>query len=213
MLFIGAGGMAAQLFEDLLAMKMPDVVFWSEMDTTNPYIKENFSVIGTDEEVMNYFKNISPSFVLCVGDAPSRKIVAERFTKLGGQIASFISPFSNTSPFLKSIGNGTVILRDTDIEPGVVVGEMCLINKQGNLGHGCKVGSYCDIGPDVIISANSEIGDHCMIGMRSVILPKVKIGKNVTVAAGAVVTKNIADNAVVSGVPATLRFYKKEKIQ
>jgi sugar O-acyltransferase (sialic acid O-acetyltransferase NeuD family) len=211
MLFAGAGGMAAQLFEDLLAIKMKDVVFWSETDTANIYIKENFKIINTDAEVMEYFKTISTSFVLCVGDAASRKAMAERFTKLGGQLASFISPFSNISPFLKSIGNGTIILRDTDIEPGVVVGEMCLINKQGNLGHGCKVGSGCDIGPAVIISADSEIGDSCMIGMRSVILPKVKLGKNVTVSAGSIVTKNIADNAVIAGVPAVVRFYKKEK--
>jgi len=35
-------------------------------------------------------------------------------------------------------------------------------------------------------------------------LPDIKIGNNVTIGAGAVVTKNIPDNAVVVGVPAKI---------
>lgn len=48
------------------------------------------------------------------------------------------------------------------------------------------------------------IGDNCWIGGRSIINPGVKIGNNVVIASGAVVTKDIPDNAVVAGIPATV---------
>jgi acetyltransferase-like isoleucine patch superfamily enzyme len=47
-----------------------------------------------------------------------------------------------------------------------------------------------------------RIGDDCWIGARAVILPGVTIGDGSIVAAGAVVSKDVASNCVVGGVPA-----------
>lgn len=48
------------------------------------------------------------------------------------------------------------------------------------------------------------ISDDVWIGANAVILPGVTIGKHVVVAAGAVVTKDVPDNTIVGGVPATI---------
>ncbi len=209
MLFVGAGGLAAQLFEDLLKMNVSDVVFWSETETANKFIKEKFKIISTDEEVRHYFETVSKSYVLCVGDIKTRKKVNQRFIELGGSLVTFITPFCILSPFIEPIGHGSMILNSVEMEPAVSIGEQCLLNKKSYYGHGCKVSSYCEIGPTAIISAEAEIGEGCLIGIGAIILPRVKIGNNVIVAAGSVVTKNIPDNAVVAGVPAVVRFFKK----
>ncbi len=209
MLFIGAGGLAAQFFEDLVAMNMQDVVFWSETPTANQFIADKFKIISTDEEVVDYFNNVSRSFILSVGDIATRKVVRERFIKLGGKVASFVTPFCRLSPYIKSIGKGVMILNDAEMEPGVSIGDYSLINKKSKYGHGCIVGADCEIGPMATIAAYAEIGDESLIGISALILPKVKVGKNVIVSAGSVVTKNIPDNAVVAGVPAKIRFIKK----
>mgnify|MGYP002621381799 CR=1 FL=1 len=47
-----------------------------------------------------------------------------------------------------------------------------------------------------------RIGNDVWIGGNVTILPGVRIGNNVVVAAGAVVTKDLADNALYGGVPA-----------
>ena len=52
-----------------------------------------------------------------------------------------------------------------------------------------------DFGPIVI-------EDNCFIGVNAVILPHVHIGANSIVAAGSVVTRDVAPNTVVGGVPA-----------
>ncbi|MEO5564070.1 MAG: NeuD/PglB/VioB family sugar acetyltransferase [Chitinophagaceae bacterium] len=210
MLFAGAGGLAAQLFEDLVAMNLQDVVFWSETEVKNTFISDKFNIIKTDEEVKDYFNNVSKAFVLCVGDVENRKKVVERFTNLGGKITSFITPFAYISPYGVTIGNGSMVLNKASLEPGATIGEQCLINRRSNYGHDCVVSSYCEIGPTAIISAGAHIGEGCLIGIGAIILPNIRIGNNVIVQAGAVVTKNIPDNAVVSGVPAIIRFYRKK---
>lgn len=80
-----------------------------------------------------------------------------------------------------------------------------------------KIGDHVDIASEVMIynsehDINSddfhatlapvEIGDFCFIGPRAIILPGVKIGKGAVVAAGAVVTRDVMDFAIVGGVPA-----------
>lgn len=79
------------------------------------------------------------------------------------------------------------------------------------------IGDHVDLASQVLIY-NSEhdhdskefkatiepvsIGDYVFVGPRSIILPGVKIGRGAVVAAGAVVTANVEDFAIVGGVPA-----------
>lgn len=61
------------------------------------------------------------------------------------------------------------------------------------------------------ISAPVEIEDYVFIGPRVIILPGIKIGKGAVVAAGAVVTKDVAEYAIVGGVPAQIIGERKLK--
>lgn len=54
-----------------------------------------------------------------------------------------------------------------------------------------------------------SIGDNCYISTGVIIWGTVSIGYNVTIAAGAVVTKDIPNNCVVGGVPAKIIKYKQ----
>ena len=50
-----------------------------------------------------------------------------------------------------------------------------------------------------------SIGKDVWIGAGAIILPGVKIGNGVVVAAGAVVNKDVPDNVMVAGIPATIK--------
>jgi acetyltransferase-like isoleucine patch superfamily enzyme len=54
------------------------------------------------------------------------------------------------------------------------------------------------------ISAPIIIGDHVWIGLNATILKGVHIGSGAVVAAGAVVTRDVPENALVGGVPARI---------
>lgn len=208
MIIVGAGGLAAQLFDDLVAINAQDIIFWTEVETKYTFIKQRFPMIKSDEEIVNYFNTVSKSFLLCVSTIEHRKMLAEKFTKLGGKIISFISPNSIISPYI-TVGQGSLIMSRVEIEAGVTIGNQCLINKTANVGHGCVIGANCEIAPAVILTGEVELGENTYVGARAIILPKVKVGKNAVIAAGSVVKKNVPDYAVVAGEFASIKFYKK----
>lgn len=55
------------------------------------------------------------------------------------------------------------------------------------------------------------IGEDCWIGSKAIILDGVKIGNHCVIAAGAVVTKDIPDYAIVGGIPAKVIKMRKEE--
>ncbi|MCX6595981.1 MAG: DapH/DapD/GlmU-related protein [Acidobacteria bacterium] len=64
------------------------------------------------------------------------------------------------------------------------------------LGHDPHSATFADRGGPVVI------GDHAWIGYRALVLPGVTIGEGAVVAAGAVVTKDVAPFTIVAGNPA-----------
>lgn len=65
--------------------------------------------------------------------------------------------------------------------------------------------------PEEVINKPVIIEDYVFIGPRAIILPGVRIGKGAVVAAGAVVTKSVADYNIVGGIPAKVTGDRKNK--
>lgn len=57
-----------------------------------------------------------------------------------------------------------------------------------------------------------KIGKFCWIGANSIILPGVKIEDGVVIGAGAVVTKNVPQGAVIGGNPAKILKYRNLEV-
>lgn len=109
--------------------------------------------------------------------------------------------------------------RGSPDRPDISIGEHSVINQGCSLDGrgGLRIGRNVSVSPGVwILTAGHDpddpgfryvvaptvIGDYAWLGSRALILPGVSIGTGAVVAAGAVVSRDVPDYAVVGGVPA-----------
>jgi acetyltransferase-like isoleucine patch superfamily enzyme len=98
------------------------------------------------------------------------------------------------------VGNGTYLNRGTEIVAGqsVVIGRDCKIARDVII---MDTDQHALPGAGLMF-APVEIGDRVWIGARAIVLKGVHIGQDSVVAAGAVVTHDVAPRTIVAGVPA-----------
>jgi acetyltransferase-like isoleucine patch superfamily enzyme len=114
------------------------------------------------------------------------------------------------------IGAGSTIGSFSSVDPDVVVGERVSVQTRCYLTGGSVVEDDAFIGPGVTLTNDNTMDRHpaeagfegpllrraCRVGGGAVICPGVEIGEEAFVAAGSVVTADVAARSVVAGVPA-----------
>ena len=103
---------------------------------------------------------------------------------------------------------GLQIPRNTQIGYGLYIGHGIgiVINPTTIIGNNCNLSQFTTIGSNHGKAA--IIGDNVYIRPSVCIVENVIIGNNVTIGAGAVVVKDVPDNATVAGCPARVVSYK-----
>jgi acetyltransferase-like isoleucine patch superfamily enzyme len=144
-------------------------------------------------------------------------------------IADRVMIFQNKAGGAISIGDRVSILRDTTLETGfggyLIIGDetwihpRCQINAYKapiEIGCGVDIAPNCALysydhgfAPDKTIrqqplqtKGKITIDDHAWLGVGVIVLSGVCIGKGAVIGAGALVTKDIPENAIAAGKPA-----------
>ena len=114
------------------------------------------------------------------------------------------------------IGNNCQICSHCFIENNVIIGNNVTIKNGVQIWDGIRIMDNVFVGPNVTFTNDKYpksrrhenkvikypetiIGANTSIGAGAVILPGIKIGEHVTIAAGAIVTKDVPSNSLVIG--------------
>ncbi|MBF4692810.1 2,3,4,5-tetrahydropyridine-2,6-dicarboxylate N-acetyltransferase [Fusibacter ferrireducens] len=108
------------------------------------------------------------------------------------------------------IGDQAVIMMGAVINIGSEIGNGTMIDMNAVLGARATIGANCHVGAGAVIAGVLEppsatpviLEDDVLIGANAVVLEGVRIGKGAVVAAGSIVTKDVAPGMVVAGSPA-----------
>ena len=141
------------------------------------------------------------AYALGIGNPQHRRAMDLSLTKQGLEPASLVHPSVLIGPDVE-IGAGAVICANTVITTNVRIGASTQINIGCVIAHDARIGDYVTLAQSVNIAGNVTIKDDATLFTNASVIPGVHIGTNATVAAGAVVTKDVAPMTRVAGVPA-----------
>lgn len=192
-LIVGNGGMARALY-DLINFQgniQVEGFFWPD-GTELCGLPVYNGVEGLDDSLRLVLGMLNPGY----RQQHVEKIGRQRFTNISdGNISRFAH-----------VGHGVVVVKDSYVMSDSRINDFAHVHTHAIVGHDCVIGEYTFVGPGVILGGRSRIGRACRLGMGARVLPGVVLEDNVTVAAGAVVTKNVLPNMTVQGAPAKTVF-------
>ncbi len=121
------------------------------------------------------------------------------------------------------VGDGITIGHNCIIFPGAKLGNGVKIQCNTDVYWGVELGDYVFVGPNATFINDKMpdarhpdknrwlktiVGEGVVIGANATIICGITIGKNAVVGAGAVVTEDVPDNAIVVGNPAKFLKWK-----
>lgn len=204
-IIIGAGTYGQVYFEYL--KEFYNVIgFYDDDSSLHGQLIGNVKVKGSVQDALNNESDCS--VFVPIGNNPVRVRILKEFEKSGFEIPSFIHTQTIIHSSVK-IGRAVYILPGTNIMPLTEIGDYSMISIGSNIIHhtsleeGVFVSNGCNVGANILIKKLAYIG------MGATIMTGVKyVGESSLIGAGAVVIKDVPDNAVVAGVPAKILKYK-----
>lgn len=200
LLLLGGGGHCHSVIDSVLSMNIYDEIGILD-STSEPYL--GVSVIGNDADIPELLQvgwNEAFITVGSVGNTQVRRKLYEMLKGYGLSIPTIIDPTA-------------VVARGTQLQEGVFVGKLAVINSGSSIGvcsiintgaiieHDCIVGDFSHISPGSILCGQVIVGQDTHVGAGSVVKQLINIGDNVLMGAGSVVLKDIPPEVKAYGNP------------
>lgn len=135
------------------------------------------------------------------GRSDKRKAIFLRFRASGYRFATVVHPSAVLATDVQ-LAEGAQVMAGAVIQPGCRLGENVIVNTGVLLDHDCEIGAHTHLAPGAVLSGDVRIGAGVFVGTGARVIQGIAIGTGAVVGAGAVVVCDVADDAVVVGVPA-----------
>lgn len=193
------------------------------------YLKEKYHIVGFIDDnpdlistritglpvlgnLDHLLHNISKDILVFVPIGnPQTKIRILNIVRLKGfETPNYIHNSVNLDPSVKLGNQGIYILQGTIIMPLVEIENDVMISSGSIISHHTKIEGGTFISFGVKVGASLTIKENAYLGIGCLVMTGItEIGKNSTIGAGAVIIKDVPDNAVMVGNPGRLLRMKE----
>ncbi len=204
-LIYGAGGQAKVTLDAILKQQRYKVVGFV-VDETDSQADRYFLGIRKYcfEEIERAPTSFPQEFIVAIGDNATRRAKMLAMKSLGFRAASIVHPFSSLG-YGVQIGGGVLICAGAVVDAEVSIGDGVIVNVGAAIGHETQIESFVHIGANSIIGARCVVESLSTTGMCASVISGLHVGHGCFVAAGALVTKPVPNDAMAIGAPARFR--------
>jgi sugar O-acyltransferase (sialic acid O-acetyltransferase NeuD family) len=136
-----------------------------------------------------------------IGDNYIRSDKFQQVRACGLEPMNVIHPSAHVSRFAE-LGIGVTILAGAVINPGTVIEDNVCVNTAASIDHDNYLEASCHVFPNATLTGGVRVGKFAYVGSGAVVAPNLVVYQYSQVGAGAVVLKDVAEGALVAGVPA-----------
>ena len=200
---IGGGGHARVLTESL---RLSGVQLEGFIASDREPSIEDVSWLGAD----SVLDTLDPRTVTLVngvgsvGDSSARVRVWDLAKSRGFTFGTVVDPTALVRPSA-IVGEGVQVLMGALVGTEADLGPNCIVNSGAVVDHGVRVGAHSHVSPGAAIAGDVTVGRETHIGLGARVIQRIRIGSRSVVGAGAVVIRDVGDDEVALGVPATAR--------
>ncbi len=141
--------------------------------------------------------------LICALGTSLRKTWLNEAEQRGYGFASLIHPSCVVS-FQTNYGAGVSIDAGSVVAGFSTIADHVRIGRNVSIGHHTTIGKFSTLHPSVTVSGNCSLGEQVTIGTGATLIDGVSIGSGAVIAAGALISKNVAENSLVAGNPGKL---------
>lgn len=153
-------------------------------------------------------------YFVAAGDNTMRKNITEDLMKLVGRCGTGMLAVTR---LVNCIHPTAILAPSASLGHGIFVGPRVVVNTGACIEDGCWLESGCIVEHDNVLRQYVHLGPGAQtcgyvtlcsaseIGGGSTVIPRITVGRSAVIAAGATVTRDVAPQTMVAGVPAVFK--------
>lgn len=149
------------------------------------------------EEMSHHFPSDKHMALMAIGYHnlnTTREHLYQRTKDMGYKVLTYIH--ENASVHSTDIGEGSIVLPGSVVEPHVKIGKNNVIWANCTIGHHAQLGDHNWIASGTVLAGEAKLADRCFLGVNTTIANKVSIASDNLIGAHTSIQKDTKENEV-----------------